>query len=82
LVGVRAELAVSVNSNLILIQFFKLFLGIRQKTYSFGNLPLPVRQAGSPLFALRARLRPGRAHAPEGGPMGRRPKRGISYKYL
>ena len=40
-------------------------------TQTLENLP-------SPLFALQARLRPGRAHAPEGGPMGRRPKRGNS----
>jgi len=44
---------------------------IIEKTYSSENLP-------SPLFALRARLRPGRAHAPEGGPIGRRLKRGNS----
>ena len=45
-------------------------------------LPPPERfaQAGCPLFALRVRLRPGRAHAPEGGPMGRRPKRGNSVR--
>ena len=46
---------------------------IIEKTYSSENLP-------SPLFALRARLRPGRAHAPEGGPIGRRPKRGNSVR--
>jgi len=29
-----------------------------------------------PRCSLRARLRPGRAHAPEGGPLGRRLQRG------
>jgi len=33
---------------------------IIEKTYISENLPLPVRQAGLSLFALRARLRPGR----------------------
>ena len=44
----------------------------------FGRQAADRQQAGWPLFALRVRLRPGRAHAPEGGPMGRRPKRGNS----
>jgi len=37
-----------------------------------GFTPLEIM----PRCFLRARLRPGRAHAPEGGPLGRRLQRG------
>jgi hypothetical protein len=32
--------------------------------------------------SLRARLRPGRAHAPEGGPLGRRLQRGLDFRII
>jgi len=40
---------------------------------ALGFTPLEIM----PRCSLRARLRPGRAHAPEGGPLGRRLQRGL-----